>query len=513
MTLGFTGERIVPGAPDCEPNFARKMYQEHVARYAFAAQLAAGADVLDVGCGVGYGSQLLARAGAASVLGVDIAEDAIQHARKHYFHPAVSFAAHDAAAIAFTGSHDLVTCFELIEHVEAQEQVLDRIKAALRPTGVLAISTPRPLDDIRTHFHVHEMSFEELHGMLKQRFRHVEAFFEVNCFTSFVGRNLPEQLGRIIPVTDRIGMEHADYFVFLASDEPIGGRFAVEPVLTINDDRYVLTLEHDVEVLRRAEHDHQARIADQEREKQQLAGALAAAEDRASMLTALRDDNAAIRTSLGQIQAAIAAPAVEGLLAAGLREQTALLHDQAAVLRDHTATLLAAFETATTRPAAERDDERLLAHLARLDETAELRRLLMDTQARLATIQSEAHAALTARNLEVETLTRLRDEREAALRQQSTELDNVRRAIAETSQRLAEAETRANVLAGEAGRLPEVLAKASALENEVNAMRYRLDHAERTLARFRGSLSWALTRPVRWIGRTFRKMTGRSLPQ
>jgi hypothetical protein len=44
-------------------------------------------------------------------------------------------------------------------------------------------------------------------------------------------------------------------------------------------------------------------------------------------------------------------------------------------------------------------------------------------------------------------------------------------------------------------------------------MRYRLDHAERTLARFRGSLSWALTRPVRWVGRTFKKMTGRSLPQ
>lgn len=447
MTLGFTGERIVPGAPDCEPNFAQKMYQEHVARYAFAAQLAAGADVLDVGCGVGYGSQFLARAGAASVLGLDIADDAIEHARKHYFHPAVSFAVHDAAAIALAASHDLVTCFELIEHVEAQEQVLDRIKAALRPAGVLVISTPRPLDDIRTHFHVHEMSFEELHGMLKQRFRHVEAFFETNCFTSFVGRDLPEQLHRIIPVTDRIRMEHADYFVFLASDEPIAGRLPVEPVLTINDDRYILTLEHDVDVLRRAETDHKARIADQEREKRELADALADARGEAA------------------------------------------------------------------RSAGQLNSETLLAHLARLDETAELRRLLMDTQARLATIQSEAHAAHLSHSHEIEALTRQRDERDGTLRQQSAELDTVRRAIAETSSRLAEAETRANALAGEAGRLPEALAKVSALENEVNALRYRLDHAERTLARFRGSLSWALTRPVRWVGRTFKKMTGRSLPQ
>ncbi|MCU0884065.1 MAG: methyltransferase domain-containing protein [Beijerinckiaceae bacterium] len=499
MTLGFTGERIVPGAPDCEPNFAQKMYQEHVARYAFAAQLAAGADVLDVGCGVGYGSQLLAKAGATSVLGLDIADDAIEHARKYYFHPAASFAVHDAALISFAGSHDLVTCFELIEHVEAQEQVLDRIKAALRPAGVLAISTPRPLDDIRTHFHVHEMSFEELHGMLKQRFRHVEAFFEVNCFSSFVGRALPERLDRIIPVTDRIRMEHADYFVFLASDEPIAGHLPVEPVLTINDDRYVLTLEHDVDVLRRAETDHKERIADQEREKQQLAGALAAAEDRNAMFAALRDENAGIRTSVDAVRAALVQSAADARL-------PELLHE-------HTATLLDALERAAARPAEPLGADTLLAYLARLDETAELRRVLMDTQARLASIQSEAHAALSARSLEIEALARQRDEREGTMRQQSAELDTVRRAIAETSHRLAEAETRANALADEAGRLPEALAKVSALENEVNAMRYRLDHAERTLARFRGSLSWALTRPVRWVGRTFKKMTGRSLPQ
>jgi len=43
LALGFTGERIVPGAADCEPTFAQKRYQEHLARYAFAAQFAAGA--------------------------------------------------------------------------------------------------------------------------------------------------------------------------------------------------------------------------------------------------------------------------------------------------------------------------------------------------------------------------------------------------------------------------------------------------------------------------------------
>jgi 2-polyprenyl-3-methyl-5-hydroxy-6-metoxy-1,4-benzoquinol methylase len=86
-SLQFSGERIVPQAENCEPNFASRMYQEHVARYLFASQLTKGKHVLDVGCGVGYGSQLLAELGAASVYAFDISEDAIRHAQIYYSHP------------------------------------------------------------------------------------------------------------------------------------------------------------------------------------------------------------------------------------------------------------------------------------------------------------------------------------------------------------------------------------------------------------------------------------------
>jgi 2-polyprenyl-3-methyl-5-hydroxy-6-metoxy-1,4-benzoquinol methylase len=539
LTLGFTGERIVPGASDCEPNFAQKMYQEHIARYAFAAQFASGADVLDVGCGVGYGSQFLAKADAKSVLGVDISSEAIEHARKHFFHPAVTFSVQDATAIATDGDHDLITCFELIEHVEEQQQVLDRIKVALRPGGLLAISTPRPLDDIRTHFHVHEMSFEELHGMLKQRFRYVEALFQVNCFTSFVGRELADSLDQITPVTDRIRMEHADYFVFLASDEPISSRKPVRPVLTMNDDRYILTLEHDVGVLRHAEHDHLARIADQEREKQHLASALADAENRSGMLVTLQQDSNAIRGELAKVNAALAQPDQTAAIMSELASLSAALTrpDQSAAVMRELAQLNAALAQPDTgadvvdavraelapileavqqkKPADPEmlDLRELSEQLARLDETAELRRLLMDAQVKYATVQSEAHTALSTRSIECDHLTRQKAELEALVRQQAAELVEVRRVIAETSHRLAEAETRANMLATEAGRLADAHGRVSVLENETNAMRYRLDYAERTLARFRGSLSWTLTKPVRWIGRTFKTMTGRSLPQ
>lgn len=477
MSLGFTGERIVPGAVDCEPTFAQKMYQEHVARYAFAAQYAGGKDILDVGCGVGYGSQWLAKAGAKSVLGIDLSDEAIEHARHNYYHPAVSFKQSDATAIVRGEGYDLVTCFELIEHIEQQETVLDLIKDALRDDGILAISTPRPLDDIRTHFHVHEMSFEELFGLLKQRFKYVEPFFERNCFTSFVGRECPTKIESVISVSDKIGMDHADYFVFLASDAPIEGKRPATPVITLNDDSYILTLEKDVGVLRQAENDHLARIHALDTEKQ----ALMAEQDRHSTLTGIQQETLAIKSSV-----------------ADMRNQLSRL-SEVEQLRGRIAELegkLLESDVAAAR-----------------NEASELRQMLFESQNRLAVVESNANASLMAKAAEYDALAREADSLRKINADQERDLDAVRRAIADVSSKLADAETQANAMRGQAERLPEALARASALESELNALRYRLDHAEATLARFRNSLSWALTRPVRWIGRTFKKITGRSQQQ
>ena len=143
--LQFTGERIVPEAVNCEPNFALKMYQEHVARYLLAAQFCDGKSVIDVGCGVGYGAQLLAQRGAKSVVAFDLSEDAIAHARANYSHERVTYFADSVHDVQFSEQVDLITCFELIEHVEHQDRVVRRLARALKPDGLLVISTPRAL--------------------------------------------------------------------------------------------------------------------------------------------------------------------------------------------------------------------------------------------------------------------------------------------------------------------------------------------------------------------------------
>lgn len=502
LALGFTGERIVPGAADCEPTFAQKMYQEHLARYAFAAQFAVGADVLDVGCGVGYGSQWLGKSGAKSVLGFDLSEAAVDHARMNYFHPAVSYKVADATAIEPGDGYDLVTCFELIEHIAPQEHVLDLIKGALREEGVFVISTPRPLDQIRTHFHVHEMNFEELYRMLGQRFRNVVPFFQINSFSSFVGAAMPDRLDHIIPVTDRINMDNADYFVFVASDAEIFDKTVIHPILSMNDDSYVLTLEKDVGVLRRAENDHLARIADLERSEADLTAAV----NRAGAIEQIREDTSLLRQAMEHLSEQ--------------QERQAAAHAE----RDNLYVRVKELEQALEHAAQVEEVIQLRALLDDSERDADARRAEIDSQAeelvQLRALLEDSSRDSEARGAEIDALRdatdsaeRERDRFELALADAEAELDNVRRVLAGISAKLAEKETEVFVLQVDAGRLPEAIARVSALENELNALRYRFDVSEATLKRFRTSLSWAVTRPLRWIGRTSRKMTGRSLPQ
>ena len=93
--------------------------QEHLARYEYARQFVAGLDVLDVACGTGYGSQMLADAGAKSVLGVDISREAIEFARGHHASDRTRFELGDAQNLYDIPREkfDAIVSFETVEHV------------------------------------------------------------------------------------------------------------------------------------------------------------------------------------------------------------------------------------------------------------------------------------------------------------------------------------------------------------------------------------------------------------
>lgn len=108
----------------------------HMAAYRWAGTYAAGARVLDYGCGTGYGARFLSDS-AAHVTGYDIDPDAVAYAREHYGGPGVDY----TTTRPPDASYDLALSFQVIEHVDPHDHLAD-IARALRPGGLLLLTTP-----------------------------------------------------------------------------------------------------------------------------------------------------------------------------------------------------------------------------------------------------------------------------------------------------------------------------------------------------------------------------------
>lgn len=114
----------------------------HLRRYEEAAREAAARRVLDLGCGSGYGSQRLAWV-ARSVVAVDLALQNVRYARRRHFHENIRFGVNDARRLPFkAGAFELVTCFEVYEHLAEQEALVAEVRRVLAPGGVFFVSTP-----------------------------------------------------------------------------------------------------------------------------------------------------------------------------------------------------------------------------------------------------------------------------------------------------------------------------------------------------------------------------------
>jgi GT2 family glycosyltransferase/SAM-dependent methyltransferase len=164
----------VPWTPDVQ------VVYEHMHRYLWAAKLVGGRRVLDLGSGEGFGASILAADDGTEVVGIDIDERTVEHAQLNWAGPRTSFSVGNALDLSEfeEGSFGAVVAFEVIEHVEAQEQVLAEVARVLADDGVLIISTPdrRLYSDATGQanpFHQHELTYEEFSALLGGPFPHV----------------------------------------------------------------------------------------------------------------------------------------------------------------------------------------------------------------------------------------------------------------------------------------------------------------------------------------------------
>lgn len=179
--LEYTGERVIPEL--MKP--MNGLLLEHLARYEFAIPYVHGR-VLDIACGSGYGTQLIAKVTKKkchAVIGVDIDEKTIEYARKRYNHPLIQYQQEDALNSHLPeklGSFDTILSFETIEHFSNDRLFIKNIYDMLRPKGVFIISTPfgkgrgKPCG---SPFHVHQFTKNEFRELLTP-FQNVEIYHQ-----------------------------------------------------------------------------------------------------------------------------------------------------------------------------------------------------------------------------------------------------------------------------------------------------------------------------------------------
>jgi len=174
--IEFTGERFVP---DKSPP---RLEAEHRSRYEFAGRFMEGQRVLDIGCGEGYGSYMMI-AFARSVVGVDINERAIRHAKEMYESTNLSFTAADVASLPFSdGEFTACVCFEVIEHIENPDAMLSEARRVLDPKGIFIVSTPNGAVRVSSRpnpFHAREFNLKGFRQLLEKYFPSDEWSMEI----------------------------------------------------------------------------------------------------------------------------------------------------------------------------------------------------------------------------------------------------------------------------------------------------------------------------------------------
>jgi len=173
--LELTGERTLPDVP--AENY---WYRRHLAVYEWIAARVGGARVIDMACGEGYGTAVLART-AASVTGVDANPQAHDHARLRYTAANVRF--ERALVDSYSEAADAVVFLQTIEHIEDPAATLAHFRSLVGPEGSVYVSTPNvltlaPKGAARSDnpWHVHEYRRAEFEQLCRESFSRVQMY-------------------------------------------------------------------------------------------------------------------------------------------------------------------------------------------------------------------------------------------------------------------------------------------------------------------------------------------------
>ena len=156
---------------------------ERMARYHFAARYAPSRRVLDVACGAGYGSKILAEAAPSSLItGIDRSDSAIKYAQIHHPAPNLSYMVADTPDLPFDQERfDLVVAFDLAE----DKSFLRELKRVLQPDGQSILSTTNRWTTVaHNRPDSNELGDNAFVSLLREHFAHVTPYYQSNVLAS-----------------------------------------------------------------------------------------------------------------------------------------------------------------------------------------------------------------------------------------------------------------------------------------------------------------------------------------
>ncbi len=220
----FTGERLVPGQVEND------LYNEHFSRYQFCSPLIRGMRCLDAGCGLGYGTAVLAES-AASVVGVDNDAPTIAEATRLYGRENLHFTVADVQDLPWgPAEFDCAVSFEVIEHLADPAALVDALRRITKPEGLVILSTPNREaykvsrgDAGPNPFHQHEFALDEFRRLLQARFQHVRIFAQNHtpAITFLQGHARPHYT--VLSPADQgpANVDTAQFFLAVCSQAPL----------------------------------------------------------------------------------------------------------------------------------------------------------------------------------------------------------------------------------------------------------------------------------------------------
>jgi 2-polyprenyl-3-methyl-5-hydroxy-6-metoxy-1,4-benzoquinol methylase len=139
-------------------------YQRCQFAYEFVLPMIKDKKVLDVGCGLAYGTALMAGS-AESITGLDYDQETIdENISRYQGIKNLNFQRAIIPPLPFAdNSYDVITAFQFIEHIAPRKEFMKECLRVLKPGGSLLVTTPNVKKSLaRNPFHVHEYTFDEM---------------------------------------------------------------------------------------------------------------------------------------------------------------------------------------------------------------------------------------------------------------------------------------------------------------------------------------------------------------